>query len=49
MFHPAKAEFVRRYPGIDEALKNYELCSPENIKFAEPGRCPEQVQKTSSN
>ncbi len=39
-FHPAKAEFVRRYPGIEQALASYNHCAPENIQFAEPGHCP---------
>lgn len=39
--HPAKAEFVRRYPGIEQALATYNLCAPENAGFVEPGRCPE--------
>jgi protein tyrosine/serine phosphatase len=38
-FHPAKAEFVKRYSGMDEALSNYNHCAPENIAFAEPGHC----------
>jgi protein tyrosine/serine phosphatase len=52
MFHPAKAEFVRQYPGLDQALADYELCSPQYRKYAEPGRCPDESvsePKTSSN
>lgn len=39
MFHPAKKEFVRKYPGIDQALQSYDACSPENKQWAHPGRC----------
>lgn len=38
-FHPTKTEFIKRYPGIDEAIANYDHCSPENRAFARPGRC----------
>lgn len=40
LFHPAKKEFVRRYQGYEWGMTQYELCSPENRPFAEPGHCP---------
>lgn len=38
--HPAKVEFIKRYQGMDWALKQYDRCAPENLDFAEPGHCP---------
>ena len=40
-FHPAKAEFVRRWKGLDEMVKNYDVCSADYRDFAEPKYCPE--------
>ncbi len=40
MFHPAKTEFIKRYKGINETLATYELCTPENKNWVEPGHCP---------
>ena len=40
-FHPAKAEFVRRWKGLDEMIKSYDVCSNDYRDFAEPKYCPE--------
>ena len=39
MFHPAKAELVRQWKGLDWALKTYDLCSMYP-QWAQPGDCP---------
>jgi protein tyrosine phosphatase (PTP) superfamily phosphohydrolase (DUF442 family) len=39
-FHPAKTEFVRRYPGMETALASYDLCAPENSQWVQAGHCP---------
>jgi protein tyrosine/serine phosphatase len=40
-FHPAKAEFIRRWKGLDQMIETYDVCSPEYRDFAEPKYCPE--------
>ncbi len=48
-FHPAKAAFVQRYPGLEETLQNYNHCAPENLEFAEPGHCPQTSNASISD
>lgn len=40
LFHPAKTEFVKRYPGMEQALATYNHCSPEYADRVQPNRCP---------
>lgn len=38
-FHPTMTEFIRLYPGLEQAIASYDECAPENKKFSRPGDC----------
>lgn len=42
LFHPAKKEFIRNYPGIEQAILSYDPCTyaKDSSDFAPPGQCP---------